>query len=97
MRELGFECARPARLRIDAHPINDAFGFLVDKDPRQVPSQAVTRIVTSRLAEPKLLGDPVEGVPTVADPIGPGDEILAPTGFAHVVGTEAAYHIATVD
>jgi hypothetical protein len=57
----------------------------------------MTCVLPSRLTECKLLGDPVEGVATVAYPIRPGNEILTPPGSAHLFHTEAAYDIATLD
>ena len=41
------------------------------------------------LGDRELALDAVEGVPAVADPVGPGDELLAATGVDRGVGGEA--------
>jgi hypothetical protein len=57
----------------------------------------VTGVVPGRFAERELLGDSVEAVAAVAYPIRPGNEILTPPGSTHLLNTEAAYYIATLD
>jgi hypothetical protein len=97
MRDECLERAGPARLRVDTYPVGDRVLLLVDQSPRQIAREPVTGVVPGRFAERELLSDPVEAVATVAYPIRPGNEILTPPGSAHLLNTEAAYYVATLD
>jgi hypothetical protein len=49
-----------------------------------------------RLAERQLVANPIEGIAAIAYPVRPWDEILAPTGSAHLFDAEAVNHIPAV-
>jgi len=70
---------------------------LIDQDPRCVASEAMTGVVPSGFSERELMGDPVEGVATVANPVRPGHQILPATSRAHLVEAEPVYDIPTID
>ena len=54
--------AGPTRLRMNAYPIHDCIGLMLDQHPRDVASEAVARVMASRFGDRKLLSYAVEGV-----------------------------------
>ena len=61
---------------MDARPIGHRVSLLVDQNPRHIAREAMTGVVPGRFGERELMGDPVEGVATVANPVRPGDQVL---------------------
>ncbi len=97
MRDRRLEGAGPARLRVDAYSIDDRVSLPLDENPRHVASEAMTGVVASRLGERKLLSDPVEGVPAVAYPVRPRNQILPTTALDRFHDIEAVHDITTVE
>jgi hypothetical protein len=96
MRDHRLQRAGPARLRMDAYPIGHRIRLLVDQYPWRIARKAMAGVIPGRLTERELLGNPIEDIAAVAYPVRPWDEILAPTGFAHLLDAEAANHVAAV-
>ena len=74
------ERPRPTRLRAQHQPHGGVVGPGIGNRPGRPPHQAVDGVVLVRLAQSRLFVDGAKVVGPVLEPVGPGDEGLAPAG-----------------